>query len=181
MDNVKKDVRGEREKNLRYRNDSGTRLTKCLFFETTREHDKVHVIYTLKDRTHRDLPSLYQLYMGCEDLTEYQFANKHLDGWEHWKILCECDWFKPYLVRWREELELLIKGRALRHIQEEAAAGTRSSAGLNKWLVEGGWKDKNHKVRPTKQAITQAAKEEAQKTLQIAEDYDMIIEKELVH
>ena len=122
----------------KFKNSNGVFLLKALFYETTLA-DKSSVIYTLKDRDHEGYPSLYRLYMETGDLTEYQFASEHLDGWAHWEALCSCVWFQPYLERWRKELTLRHKAGALKRIISEAQSSSRNAFTANKFLVQSGW------------------------------------------
>lgn len=143
------------------KNATGGRLTKALFFETTLS-DKSSVLFTLKDEDHLGFPSLYRLYMEEEDLTEYNFATKYFSGWEHWKMLCECDWFKPYVERWREEVYLKIAARALIQIKGLAKTGGRDAFQAQRYLIDKGWlpkEDKNKRGRPSNEEIDKAAKE----------------------
>jgi len=139
----------------KFKNSNGVFFLKALFFETTLA-DKSTVVYTLKDRDHEGYPSLYLLYLAENDLTEYQFANKYLDGWAHWEALCSCGWFKPYLERWRKELALKHKAEALKRIISEAQSSSRNAFTANKFLVSSGWveeTDKPKRGRPSKKEI----------------------------
>lgn len=145
-----------------FRNSSNQRLTKSLFFEES--EDKSLVVYTLKDSDHTvgevTYPSLYRLYMEADDLTEYQFAVAHLDGWEHWQMLCSSTWFKPYAKRWREELEVRARSRSLLRLRAVAASSAKEAYLANKFLIERGWVPKEEKSsvgRPSKDAIKKEA------------------------
>lgn len=137
-----------------------------------------NAIYTLKDKDHlfngKVLPSLYLKYIEEEDLTEYNFAMKYLENFEHWQKLCECTWFKDYVKRWRTELELKIKSRALKQIQVEAASGSKLSFQAARWLAEKGWIDKtqepSRRGRPSKAEIDRLAQEELLSNLKVEED-----------
>lgn len=123
-------------------------------------------------------PSLYKLYMAEKDPTEYRFATKHLESWSHWEELCAAAWFKPYVTRWRHELELYIKSLALVNIFEEADHPEGKNFFLaNKYLLEKGWveKDKNTKGRPSKDQIHQAAVDAAKEKGLIDEDYERLV------
>jgi hypothetical protein len=150
------------EQTNKFRSSSNSRLLKALFYETTGA-DKATVVYTLKDSDHLGYPSLYRLYMETDDPTEYRFATQHLDGWEHWQQLCECTWFVAYADRWRHELEVRMKSKALARIMTEAKTGGRDSFASNKYLLEKGWEPKEQakRGRPSKAEI----KEEAHKIL----------------
>lgn len=134
----------------------GTWLTRGLFLETS-YMDQSGVIYTLKDEDdlERNLPSLYKLYMACEDLTEYEFAVTHLGGWEHWQLIAESAFFKPYVTKWRKELEIKIKSRALKALMDEALAGGKTGFSANKFLIEKGWVERpsGKRGRPSKEEI----------------------------
>ncbi len=144
---------------------NNSRFLKHLFYETT-PADKKNVIYTLKDIDHKGYPSLYRLYLELGDLTEYEFANKYLDGWEHWCMLCECNWFKPYVARWRQELDLKIKAQMLKGIRLEATKGGRESLQAMKYLMERGWEPKGKRPPMDKKAV----EAEAEKLTQEKED-----------
>ena len=138
----------------KFKNDSGAWLLKALFFETTLA-DKSQVVYTLKDEDHEGYPSLYKLYLDTGDITEYEFASLHLGGWDHWCRLQKCSWFTPYLERWREELRLKLKAKALRGVISEAQSSSRNAFAANKFLVQEGWKEpeKSKRGRPSKAEI----------------------------
>ena len=114
-------------------------------------------MYTLKDRTYKDYPSIKELYLEMNDETEYLFAKTYFDGWTHWKKLCECSWFISHLRDWRDEAEARAKAIELKTLREASSAGNISAA---KYLLEKGWdKNKNSVGRPTKAAINQKAQE----------------------
>lgn len=158
-----------------FRNSTNSRYLKGLFFEQTLA-DKSSVVYTLKDQDHLGYPSLYRLYMETNDPTEYKFATEHLDGWEHWEMLCQCTWFQPYVQRWRRELELRMKSEALSRIMREAKTNSRDSFTANRYLLEKGWevKEKNTKGRPSKDQIREAAHEIASTRSRIDEDFERL-------
>lgn len=155
----------------KFRNGAGARYLRALFFETT-PADKSTVLYTLKDSDHEGYPSLYLLYMASEDLLEYDFANTYLDGWEHWQMLCECPWFEPYVTRWRQELELVVRSKALARLRQDADSDSRSSAASNRFLLERGWIDKPQKGRPTKASVKAETQRQAAIKKSVQDDYD---------
>ena len=134
-----------------FRNASGARYLKGLFFEESR--DKSSVVYTLKDHDHEGFRSLYLLYMECGDLTEYKFAMSHLDGWEHWEMLTSCSWFQPFVERWRRELELSVRSSALANILAVAKdSANPTSYHANKYLLDGQWRP-SKRGRPSRDEI----------------------------
>lgn len=138
----------------KFRSGNNKLLLTSIFFEESYD-DTSMVLYSLKDQDHRGYQSLYRLYIEMEDLTEWEFANTYLEGWDHWQRLCKCSWFKPLITRWRKELELKLKARALRAIQAEAAGDGKNSYMANKFLVEKGWieRPEGKRGRPTKEEI----------------------------
>lgn len=141
----------------KYKNNAGSFLLRELFFEKTLA-DKVNVMYTLKDQEHEGFPALREFYLSIADPTEYKFAVECLDGWAHWERLCECEWFKPFLDRWRLELELSIKAEALACIIKMAKENGKQSFDASKYLLTNAWvKEKAKAGRPTKGKIKDAA------------------------
>lgn len=123
-------------------------------------------VYTLKDDDYKGYPSLYRLYMDMEDPTEWVFATTYLASWEHWERLCECEWFKPIVARWRKEMALKVKARALNRIRQESEnPDSRNYYNANRFLVDKGWLDKEvpgPKGRPKKQEIRDAFHKEVE-------------------
>lgn len=163
-----------------FRIHTGQRKLRGLFFETTGA-DKTGVVYTLKERDHEGYPSLYKLYMACDDPTEYSFALSHLDGWDHWEILTQCSWFKPYISRWRRELEIRFKSRSLKNIQSLATdSSSKEFHQANKFLVNGGWMEGNRRRgagRPSKQEIQKAAQSAAQEATNMEDEFNRVVGK----
>lgn len=158
----------------KYKNVNGVLLQKELFWELA--VNKENSLYTLKDRDHlvRDkvYPSLYRLYMEENDPTEYLFAMKYLDGWAHWLQLSSSSFFKEYISRWREELELRFRAEALVTIQKMSKSAGREAFQASKYLVDGNYlPKKNTKGRPTKQQISDAAIQMAEEDKQLKQDF----------
>jgi hypothetical protein len=168
--------------NPKFRNSTNGRYLKGLFFETTGS-DKASVSYTLKDWDHTVdgvvYPSLYRLYLEQEDLTEYEFANAHLDGWEHWEMLTSATWFRPYVSRWRKELSLKLKARALNRLKAEAASTSKNAFLANRYIIEKGYVDtgeKSGRGRPSKDEVKAAAQEMALTERRLDEDFERLKE-----
>lgn len=159
----------------KFTNDSGARFTKSIFYEMVMA-DKSTCVYTLKNEDHKGFPSLYRLYMEEEDPKEYRFANKYLQDWEHWQMLCELSWFKPLVTRWREELQLKLESEALYHIISESRAGRKESFAANKYLLEKGWgiKPKDSVGRPSKEHIKREAERMFTDNSRVLEDLNRL-------
>lgn len=157
----------------KFRNKVGIRYLRKLFYETTHE-DKSSVLYTLKDYDHKGYSSLYRLYMEEKDPFEYRFANKYFENYDHWELLCECNWFQPFLLRWRKELELYFRSEQLRKIVADSKSSSGTAISSAKYVLEKGWlkaeEARNQRGRPTKAEI----KEQADKMLRLNADFDNI-------
>lgn len=140
---------------------TNSRYTKALFLEESYE-DRSNVLYTLKDFDHDGYPSLYRKYLLLGDLTEIEFARTYFESWEHWLMVCECSWFKPYIARWREEVSLIEQAEALKAIKVIAKDKTsKDHFAANKIILAygkpKGSPSKAHVGRPSKEEITKQA------------------------
>ena len=126
--------------------DGGSLLTLGLFYEHRHQTPNQNAVYTLRDTDWKGFKSMYLIYMD-ED-SEYEAAMKLLGSWPHWKKLCECTWFKPYLKNWRTEREIKEAVIGKKTIIEAAKEGNVAAA---KELVNQALKAKTV-GRPTKHA-----------------------------
>lgn len=126
---------------------NGVPITQSLFLEIGYSD---HAIYTLKDWDYtykgKLYPSIKRLYLECEDTTEYEFANKHFLGWNHWQRIANNTNVLPHVESWREELELKLRARAARSMIDLANTGSFQAT---KWMVDKGWEEKKA-GRPSK-------------------------------
>lgn len=168
----------------------GKFVTKSLFFEQVFSTVKPHTIYTLKDEDivreiqeeeggpfkEVSFPSLYKLYMSIDDPTEWKFANECFHGWEHWELTSNSNFMKPYIERWRKELDLRTRSNALARIKSEAKSTSKEALAAAKYLIARGWEDKpsNGRGRPSKDDINRAANEIALNDKQLLEDADVV-------
>jgi hypothetical protein len=165
----------------KFRNTRNMRMLSGLFIEHKPYTQVTPPVYTLRDwhytrPTGEYLPSLYLLYMEMGDVTEYNFATTYLDGWEHWGMLCNSEFFKPYIARWREELALKIKAEALQRLQEVAKDPTsKNFTEVNKYLADMRWREKDSKGRPKQSDVDRAAKIIARDTKDLEEDYERVL------
>ena len=141
-----KTLKEDKEENFRSET-NGVRLLRGLFLETSVDPDTV--LYSLKP-FNGDYPSLYLHYMNADDLTEYRFADRYLENWEHWLILTECNWFKHHVERWREDLQARATSRAVDTIRQDAHdPESPSRVASAKYIAEEKWRGK---TTPTKKA-----------------------------
>lgn len=128
---------------------SGRPLTQSLFLENG--YNLEYAVYTLKEDDYefkgKHYPSLKKLFLEMEDLTEYEFANEYLLGWQHWKRLNKNKLMTQHFEEWREELELRLRAQGIRAIIDQAADDKAFQAA--KFLADKGW-DKKAAGRPSK-------------------------------
>jgi hypothetical protein len=136
----------------------GKPLTQSLFLEVAYS-DKA--VYSLKENhcmyEGKLYPSLKRLYLEMEDPTEYDFATKYLLGFKHWKRLYENRLIGRHIDEWREELEMKLRSKAVKHMLASAAEGNYQAA---KWFADRGWGNKGA-GRPSKQDIEREKKFQA--------------------
>ena len=167
-------------------------ITSGLFYETAVHRDDMdRVIYTLRPYDHMGFPSLHQLYLTYNDLTEYQFAKECLGSWDHWQTILssERDKIHRFVNIWRSELEIKLKSDAFSRIQEEALADGRNGFAANKYIIDRAWAGEFSKGkpkdditrgpgRPRKEDIKKAALDIALSAQQTDNDFDRIVGKE---
>ncbi len=136
------------------------------------------VQFTLKREPHEGLPSLYQLYMAYDDPTEYEFANSELGGWDHWLEISKMKWFEDeYLRHWRLEKEIKLKSKAFRKVMDTASGTSNMAYAANKLLLDllGPKNDSPGRGRPSKDEVNKAAKNIAERSLVLDEDFNRIV------
>lgn len=121
-----------------------------------------YVLYTLA-RTSNEYPSLYELFMIEEDFTEFEFAKKFFESYQHWKELTNQAWFMPHIAEWREELELKVKARNLKSLIDKAT----EDSGVAKYLLGNKWVNDAQKHNPVVNLRGRPSKEEIKAHLRL--------------
>lgn len=155
----------------KYKDDQGRYLTQAMFKETSSVdmRKKFPPEFTLKEHDIKGYKSMKQLYMACEDPTEYSFAMEILGSWEHWQKLSNSTWFKPIVDAWREELEIKLRSKGIRTMAELAVKDKNKDAA--KWLAQAGFKlNSNSRGRPSKEEVQGELKKQARLKADIEED-----------
>ena len=137
-------LRAAGEYKTKWKNASGQHLTMGLFDGSNRVYK---------------YDQLGKLYVEFEDLLEYEFSVKYLDGWAHWEKLLACPPVKAHIDKWREELDVKIRSRALRNMMEEASDPlNRGFVQANRYLIEksylNGTEVKRGRGRPKKPEVS---------------------------
>lgn len=166
-----------------FKNSNGQLYTKRLFFETSGDvNDKSFTLYTLKDEDYtvdgKTYISLYKRYLELEDLTEFDFATLYFDSYEHFKILCQANWFFEHVLRWRNELRLKIKAKVLKKLRSTSDdIQNKNYFEANKLLLNHlseADKNKTKRGRPSKEEIAHNLKQTAKEDEMTTDDHKRI-------
>lgn len=157
------------------RKDTGGKwLTKALFWEE--RHTDYTPSFTLKSEDmEKDgivYPSLKKIYLSYEDPTEYSFAVEVIGDWDHWQTICNSYIIGKHIQKWRDELEIMLKSKAIKAMintaTKEGAKGTTAA----KYLAEKGWEKKAG--RPNKAEVERQKKIHAGIADEIDEDAERL-------
>ncbi len=122
----------------------GRYRTRSLFKELidNKTGSKYDYVYTLAQAK--------KIYLDTKDPTEYKAAMKLVGNWEHWMKLIITPLFLLHLIKWREEMEVMLRAEAIEDIR--IAAKTQKGFSAAKWLAEKGW-DIHKRGRPSNNEI----------------------------
>lgn len=177
-----------------YKDKQGRYRTESLFLETIRkgslDREYYWPIFTLRDEPaklypydwyyprHKDgmVPSLRQIYLSYSDPAEYEFAMKVFKSDRHWKILTECEFFKPYLEEWRRTLARKLESEAVMIMRDLAVNGPGPQAlQAAKWLAERAYfEPARGKGRPSNKEVAAATKVEVAAQRLLEEDAERL-------
>lgn len=119
---------------------------------------------------------MYQKYMDLGDPTEYQQALQLLGSWRHWEVLTACDWFKPYIERWRKELAVQIESDQIKTMKDiqSSMPGTPQAIQATKWLADRNKQPKAKRGRPSKEERNALIKEESEEDKLLIEEAERL-------
>ncbi len=157
----------------KFKDASGNWITQSLFLEY--QYKEIYAVYTLseEDKEYKGTlyPSIKKLYLDICDPTEYEFAQKCFGGWEHWKRLQKNKYLRPYINKWREELEIKLVSQGVRTLIEKSNEGGISIA---KWLADKGWQPRRKAGAPSKEERKVFEDEVAKEVLETNADWKRI-------
>jgi hypothetical protein len=120
----------------KFKDGNGKYRTLSLFLEYRGANEP---LYTLKKYTlPGNPPSLYQLYLEEADPTEFNFALKYFGGlYEHWEVITNCNWFKPYVAEMRKDLSIKLQADHYQQMKLLAVLATKQGDKIAalKWLA----------------------------------------------
>lgn len=83
----------------------------------------IYTISNVKSERNEGLTDLRELYLSCEDPTEYEFALKAFGSWKAWKGMRNNKRVLPFLEEWREEAEIKLKSEMVSNMISLADEG----------------------------------------------------------
>ncbi len=159
------------------RDSMGRYRTRSLFLETRNlENPSLVPLYTLKERDYKGCLSFRRKYLEIGDLTEYRQATELLGSWEHWQLLQECNWFKPHLEEWREELRIKLRSEHLEKLRATARSGGKNEYEATKFLyaITSNEEKTSKRGRPSKEEVARNVKWALEETETIETDLSRI-------
>ena len=161
-----------------YQDDRSKWRTKSLFWELVPKQDRAafQPLYTLyEEDIERDgvtYPSLKKIYMSYDHIpgAEWEFANEHLGGWEHWEILATSSMkqIKAAIASWRKEMEIKHKAMAIKSMIKSAKEDGAKGLSAAKYLADKGYL--SQRGRPSKEEVERERKLAANISSEMEED-----------
>ena len=107
-------------------------------------------VFTTKDEDWeydgRIYVSLKQRYLDCMDPTGYEFANRWLLGWKHWKVLHDSSFLAAHFKEWEEEMEVKVRSEAILSIMDMP-----DNFQAVKYIADKGYEKKGNAGRPKRE------------------------------
>lgn len=119
----------EKKERSEFLDTMGRYKTQSLFLETAYDPEAMFT-YDEVDKEYKGKTyySLKRLYLEMEDVTEYDFVTRYLAGWNHWQKMLGNTRIRELIEECRNELELKLTSRYLKHIRELGANGNYNAA-----------------------------------------------------
>lgn len=135
-------------------------LSEALFLESAQTSEE-HCLYSLMPWDKRKggvfYPSIHKLFVEMGDVSEWNFANKYFDGYQHWLQVKASAFFKPVYAAMVEELHAKIQGESVQKMIEQMKAGEASQATLS-YLANKGYIEKAAVGKPKRKKPEDKAK-----------------------
>lgn len=166
----------------KFRSDNGQLLTRRLFWEVSLQiNDKSKTYYSLSNVDHPEgYPSLYKLYLQEEDPTEYRFASKYFEDYDHWMVVTRTPWMAPLINKWRKHLRSRLQSKAVGKILSISEDDTHKEQFKALLLVvKAGWEQPGSiRGRPSAEEIKKNLKIAAQDNDGTLDDYERIFNRD---
>lgn len=102
-----------------------------------------------------------ELYLSYDHIPgfEYEFAFDLLGSWDHWVVLSENSTLRHEIAKWRDELEIKLKAKAMRELIAASKGNTPTALQAAKYISDRGYSSK--RGRPSKAEVERQRKIEA--------------------
>lgn len=134
-------------------------LTEGLFLESAQLTED-NCLYSLqpwdREKKGKFYPSIIKLFVEEEDVSEWNFANKYFDGFQHWKLIRSKPFFADVYATMIEELQTKIQYKAIKVMLQQVGDGTASQATLS-YLTNKGYLDKAAVGKPKRRKAADKA------------------------
>lgn len=156
----------------KFKDQLGRWRTKSLFVEFC-DHATLTPLFCLSDdKMDGDkYINLHKVYLEESDPTEYKVATKYFGGWDHWESLKKSFFVRPYLDKFKKELDIKLISEGVEKQRELAKKGNVNAA---KWLAEKGF-GKRKAGAPSKAEVEGERKIQAAVESDIEDDLQRIL------
>lgn len=160
----------------KFRNISNVWRTRALFEDAplgTVYNENIPIYWLNRPPNYDGLkPIMREEFIKLEDITGIKLANKFFGGYEHFKYLLDCEWFKAAFDSWLAELQLIKQAEHLSKIEEIARGDTPQAFQASKYLAGKEYEESPAKRgRPSKDEISGNLKQETRKLSEARENY----------
>jgi len=132
-------------------------------------------LYWLEDRQDQEdsRPVLRELFIELGDYTGYKLAKEYLGGYPHLERLLKCAWFAKCFNKWKEELFINTKAKALEKIVEISQTEGASALAASKYLANGEYLEglETKRGRPSKEELKGELKRQVEAVSSTNEDF----------
>ena len=123
--------------------DKNIPLIEELFFEYAKLEGRPYALYSVypfdrSDESGRTFIGLAKVYVDMADTSEYSFAMKYFESWDHWLKVRNNVRINPHVEKWSKELEHKLRKEAFDRIKEMAENGSLEA---NKFIVNANFVD----------------------------------------
>lgn len=123
----------------KYLTSAGQRLVKALFHEYSYQAES-EPLYTFqredKEVDGKVYPSLYRLYMACDDISEASFVSQYMYDLKQWDMIRNNNLFKDEINEWRRNLRMRKLGQVIEVLEKDALDEGPTSTASAKFLAD---------------------------------------------
>lgn len=145
-------------------NIAGRKPSKALF----KDYDEEQGIYSLDN--------FHDVFIECEDMTEYEPALKLVGSWKEWERLKrDFPGLVVFISEWKDELEVKLRSRAVKKILSLQDGEDQKALAAAKFISENGWDKRAGGGRPSKKLKDKEARELARAAAETKDEEDRML------